>query len=106
MAYREASERSSPQDRIVLLVRRARDVFHKAAKYKKSLTGNNFYADKLAELRADATNAFRELSDHSVGDTCALAEMIEASFSASTNQQQRIEAERALIYELSTTWKK
>jgi hypothetical protein len=106
MAHQESPEGSSPQERIVLLVRRVGDVVRKARRHNKTLTGRNYCADKLAELRLDATYAFRELSDHTVGDTSALAELIEACFSPSMPQQKRLEAERALLYELGTTWKK
>jgi len=98
-------ESPTAHDRIALLARQAAAVARKARAHSKSLTGRNFYADKLAELRVDATNAFRELSERTVGDTSALAELIEACFSPWVMPQQRLEAERALTHELKTTWK-
>ena len=76
-----------------------------AKRNRKSLGGNNFYGNKLAEVRADATNAFRELSEHNVGDTSALAELIETCFSPSVTRENRLVAGRALAHELNTTWK-
>lgn len=76
-----------------------------ARKHRKSLTGNNFYAEKLARLRADATNLFRELSTRSVGDASALAELIERCFSSTVDAKARLESKRSLVFALSTTWR-
>jgi len=95
----------TPGDRIALLAKRADAVARKAHKHKQSLTGNNFYANKLAELRAEATNAFRELSVLNVGDTSSLAELVQSCFSESATRETRSKAIRDLLFELSTTWK-
>jgi hypothetical protein len=51
--------------------------------------GLNFYADKLAKLRTDATVAFKELGEPSVGDISAVAEMMEVTFAAETDVRRR-----------------
>jgi hypothetical protein len=80
-------------------------VAKKARKHGKSLRGDNFYGNKLAELRADATNAFRQLSSRSAGDSSALAELVEIVFSPDTHHPKRIEANRELVVALRTTWR-
>jgi len=96
---------TSPSELLTKAVERSIQVAKKAQRYGKSLASDNFYANKLAELRADAANAFSELSSRSVGDTTAMAEMIETVFSPSTNQPERLRAARELIFSLKTTWK-
>lgn len=75
-----------------------------AQKHRKSLRGDNFYGNKLAEVRADATNAFRQLSSRSAGDSSALAELVEVVFSPDTDQPKRLQAARELVFALRTTW--
>jgi hypothetical protein len=94
-----------PSLRLERLVRDALDVARKAKRYRNSLNGDNFYANKLASLRADATNAFRELAFSNAGDTSALAEMIENVFAAATHLKQRTETARNLVFSLQTNWK-
>jgi hypothetical protein len=81
------------------------NVAKKARKYRLSLSGDNFYANKLVELKADATNAFREMTSQSPGDVSAMAEMIEGVFSARTDLKQRTEMSKELIFTLRTTWR-
>jgi|SRR5579872_1811758 len=87
------------------LAQAALDVVRKASKHRRNLAGDNFYGNKLAQLRADATNAFGEMSASSAGDTSAIAELIETSFSATTNKKDRVAAIRELSYSLKTKWK-
>ncbi|MEX2662680.1 MAG: hypothetical protein WD227_12165 [Vicinamibacterales bacterium] len=75
----------------------------KARKHRKSLRGDNFYANKLADLRADATNAYRQLSAQSAGDSSALAELVETVFSPDTAQPARLDASRELAFAMRTT---
>ncbi len=96
---------STPQERLARLADEAIIVASRARKNKKRLSGNNFYGEKLARLRADATNAFRELSARSAGDASALAEMIENTFSADVDPRRRLESKRDLVFALSTTWR-
>jgi len=64
----------------------------------------NYYADKMANLRAEATNAFRRLSAQSVGDTSALAELMEIVFSVEAGPNDRAQAARDLQFRIKTTW--
>ncbi len=75
-----------------------------ARRHSKSLRGDNHYGNKLAELRADATSAYRQLVARSAGDSSALAELIEAVFSPDTTRVRRLEATRELAVALRTTW--
>lgn len=102
---RPKTEGASPAERLEYAVQRALDVAKKARKHRMSLSGANFYANKLAEVRADATNAFNDLSAQSVGDTSAMAEMIEAVFSAVGKPNERVRASRELLFSLKTTWR-
>ncbi len=96
---------STPQKRLAHLAEEAVAVASRARKSKKRLSGNNFYAEKLARLRADAANVFRELSARSAGDASALAEMIENCFSVDAAPRERLESKRGLVFALSTTWR-
>lgn len=80
-------------------------VAKKAKRHKKSLDGDNFYANKLATLRADATNTFRDLAPTSAGDSSAIAELMEDVFSTTTAGRARAKAVRELCYNLRTTWR-
>jgi hypothetical protein len=95
----------SPSSTLDKLAQEALAVAKKARRHSKGLSGDNYYGNKLAQLRADATNAFSELSALSIGDTSALAELIEASFSAGTKQPDRVTAVRELCHALRTRWK-
>ena len=106
MARRRAKkEGESPAQRLEHAVQRALDVVKKARKHRMTLTGANFYASKLVELRADATNAFNDLSAQSAGDTSAMAEMIESVFSPVGQRAERLKASRELLFSLKTTWR-
>jgi hypothetical protein len=80
-------------------------VAKKARKHNKGLSGDNFYGNKLAQLRADAANAVSELSIRSPGDTAALAELVESVFAAVTPQKDRLGAVRELSHSLRTKWR-
>jgi hypothetical protein len=70
-----------------------------------NLSGSNYYANKLVELRADATNVYRELAPLTPGDSSALGEMIERVFSATTAAAAREQSARDLLFSLRTTWR-
>jgi hypothetical protein len=101
----ESQKILGPRGRIAILVNRASEVARKGRKGNQSLSGNKYYANKLAELRADATNASRELPDRGVRETAALAQLVEVCFSPSVTTQQRRTAERELLFQLRTAWK-
>ena len=75
-----------------------------ARKHRQSLSGDNFYGNKLVGMRADAINAFRQLASRSAGDSSALAELVEVVFDPSTPKSKRLEASRELGLALRTTW--
>jgi hypothetical protein len=94
----------SPQERLGRLMDEAIKTAKMARKHGQSLKRTNFYANKLADLRADATNAFGRMSAKTVGDTTALAELIQKVFSADASAQDRAQAGRDLRFALKTTW--
>ena len=95
---------STPADTLDALARQAVALAKTARKHRKNLNGDNFYGNKLVELRADAINAFRQLVTRSAGDSTALAELVEAVFSPTTPKERRLEASRQLGVALRTTW--
>jgi hypothetical protein len=106
MSRRRRTQHSGPpSERLGALVGQALDVAKKARRNRKSLSGDNFYGNKLAALRADATNAFRQLASRSAGDASALAELLQMIFAANVPQSKRLQAARELAFALRTTWK-
>lgn len=95
----------SPAASLEALAQQALHIAKTALKHKQNLARDNYYGNKLAELRADAANAFRGLSAQSVGDTTALAELIESVFAAPTAASDRLASARELVFALRTTWK-
>src|SRR5437867_214451 len=96
---------SSPSERLESAVDQALHVVRKARKHRISLSSDNFYANKLAELRAEASNAFRDLSSQSAGDVTAMAEMMEIVFSGNSISTKRLATARDLLFSLKTTWR-
>ena len=94
-----------PTDDLAALVKRAVDLAKTARRNRANLSGDNYYANKLVELRADATNVYRELAPVTPGDSSALGEMIERVFGASTASKARAESARELLFSLQTTWR-
>jgi hypothetical protein len=102
---RKAKLPSSPTERLEALVARVVELAKTARRNRMSLSGSNYYADKLVEMRADATNIYRELTPLTPGDSSALGEMIERVFAASTPPKARAETARDLTFSLRTTWR-
>jgi hypothetical protein len=103
---RKTEAARTPVQRLQQIVDGAIDVARTARKNHASLNGMNFYADKLAKLRTDATIAFGELGEPSVGDISAVAEMIQLTFAPDTDIKKRVSVARELTHELQTTkWK-
>lgn len=95
----------SPSEALEKLSRAALAVAKKAKRYRASLGGDNFYANKLATLRADATNTFRSLASSSAGDSSATAELMESVFAPTTDSVTRAKAVQELCYNLRTSWR-
>jgi hypothetical protein len=100
------TERPPPIQLLLGCIDAALDIARTAARNGKSLDGANFYANKMANVRADATNAFARLSTGSVGDTAALAELMQKVFSIDASPKDRAQAARDIQFALRTTWAK
>lgn len=99
------TEDVAPAKLLEQLAKEALAVSKKAKKHGQNLSGQGFYAKKLAELRIRATNAFTDLTAVSPGDTSALAELTGSVFSPTTQPKVRSESERELAFALRTTWR-
>jgi len=97
--------RLSPSETLETLARAAVGVAKKARRSHKSLEGDNFYANKLATLRADATNTFRSLNSGGPGDSSAIAELMETIFAPLTHPKMRTKALQEFSYNLRTAWR-
>ena len=100
----EFSEPSSPE-KLESIIQDALSIAKKAKKHKKSLSGDNFYVQKLAVIRADATNIFSDLTGQSAGDVSAMAEMIGHVFAPQTSLKLRRSTAQELLFSLRTTWR-
>ena len=105
-ARRRSDEPDSPASLLETLAKQALDTAKTARRHRNSLSGDNFYGNKLANLRLDAASAFGRISEQSTGDTTAVAELIEAVFSATTPKDARLSAFRELSFSLRKTWRK
>jgi hypothetical protein len=99
------AKKLSASERLESLVEDSWTSIKKARKHRKSLAGDNFYAEKLAAQRSTATNLYKEMSVYNVGDVTTLAEMIEVVFSPDTDFDDRRTASRNLLHEIRTVWK-
>jgi len=97
--------RLSPSETLESLARAAVDVAKKARRNHKNLEGDNFYANKLATVRADATNCFRSLNSGGPGDSSAIAELMETVFAPLTHPKVRTKALQEFCYNLRTSWR-
>jgi hypothetical protein len=97
-------KRRTPQDVIADLAKQADELTRTAKRNRKSLTGANFYAEKLVQLRTDATIAFRQLASGDVGDVSVLTELFDTTFSPSADRDKRRDAVRDLRFQLKTKW--
>src|SRR5438094_9941739 len=102
MAKNENEIVDPPDIQLLHLVEKTLDVAKKARRHHATLSGLNFYADKLAKLKTDAVVCFQQLNDPSVGDISAMAEMVEGVFAAHTDYKLRVELSRNLLHELKT----
>jgi hypothetical protein len=99
------NEDAPPAKRLEQLAQEAVSVARKARKHRQSLTGQGFYAKKLAQLRIGATNAFAALKGTTAGDASALAELVASVFAPGTQSRLRTDSERELTFALRTTWR-
>ena len=97
---------STPQELLSDLIESALATAKTARKNHQSLSGVNYYADKMANLRADATNAFGAVPKGTVGNTTAVAELMQTVFSIDASPKDRATAARDLQFTIKTTWSK
>jgi hypothetical protein len=100
----ESFEQVSPQQQLLSLIDDALGVAKTARRHRKALDGANFYAAKMANLRADATNSFSRLASKSVGDTSAQAELMQRVFSVAATAKERAQAAQELQFKIKTDW--
>jgi hypothetical protein len=105
-ARRRSGEPDTPASLLEHLAKQALDTAKTGRRHHRALSGDNFYGNKLAELRLDAASAFEEFSEQSTGDTAAVAELIETVFAAATPKDDRLRAFRELSFSLRKTWRK
>jgi hypothetical protein len=78
------------------LTQQALEVAKKARRNRKSLSGDNHYGNKFADLKYQATEAFEQLATLSMGDATALAELLASIFHPNTVSTDRLRAQREL----------
>ncbi len=93
-----------PRETLLKLTAEAMMAAGTAKKHGQSLSGNNFYADKMATLRADATIAFRKLAPRAAGNSPGLADLLRIIFSANSSTRERQNAVRELQFDLKTAF--
>jgi hypothetical protein len=93
----------APQDQLKRWIKEAINVAKIAKRHRKSLSGENFYADKLFHLRADATRVYDKISNGAPGGISALAGHVERLFSNDATSKERAHAARELQVALKTT---
>lgn len=105
MSSSKPSAKDTPAIRLESLIKQGLDIAKTAHRHRKSLSGDNYYGNRLAELKAEATNLFADLSRQSAGDVTTMAESLEAVFSPKTQRDTRTETARELVFSLRTTWR-
>lgn len=98
-----AGEKSPPYLRLRELADGAVVVARKAKRQRKGLAGANHYAERLAELRAEAAIALRDLAAGG-RDITRLTNLADTCFSVGTEGGERLAAARELAFELHTSW--
>jgi len=101
---RQAAPSKTAQEHLGELAHEATRLAKTARRHAKSLTGANFYANKMADLRADATNLCKRLSKKSVDDPTRLCELAQKVFSPDCAAADRAAAAGDLRFALKTNW--
>lgn len=101
----KASSPDTPSEHLESLINQSTKIVKTARRHKVNLSGDNYYANKLASLRADATNMYRNLPPVTAGDSSAIAELVGHVFHPDTRKKDRDTAARDAIYSLRTTWR-
>jgi len=85
---------ATPASLLLDLTQQALAVAKKARRNRKSLSGDNYYGNRFADLKSRATEAFEQLETHSTGDATALAELLASVFHPNTVSPDRLRAQR------------
>src|SRR5450830_905148 len=98
MAARRMSgdQDTTPASLLRDLTQQALEVAKKARRNRKSLSGDNHYGNRFADLKSRATEAFEQLATLSTGDATALAELLANIFHPNTDSADRLGAQREL----------
>src|SRR5688500_12302155 len=87
---------ASPTSLLQDLSQQSLDTAKKARRHHKSLSGDNYYGNRFADLKSQATEAFEQLANLSTGDATTLAELIAVVFHPNTNAADRLRNQREL----------
>ncbi len=89
-------QHATPASLLQDLTQQALAVAKKARRNRKSLSGDNHYGNRFADLKSRATEAFEQLPTLSTGDATALAELLANVFHPSAASGDRLRAQREL----------
>jgi hypothetical protein len=92
--YDEKDE--TPASLLLDVSQQALEVAKKARRHRKSLSGDNHYGNRFADLKSRATEAFEQLGALSTGDATALAELIAGVFHPNAVAADRLRNQREL----------
>lgn len=87
---------ATPASLLQDLSQQALEVAKKARRHRKSLSGDNHYGNRFADLKSRATEAFEQLAALSTGDATTLAELITVVFHTNTAAADRLRNQREL----------
>src|SRR5450759_3594797 len=98
MAARSQSgdQDATPASLLQDLSQQSLEVAKKARRHRKSLSGDNHYGNRFADLKSRATEAFEQLAALSTGDATTLAELIAVVFHPNTAAADRLRNQREL----------
>lgn len=96
---------SGPVDKILTMITEVGNVISKARKHRRSLEGDNFYANKLAALRSDAAVALKALPTPDPPEALTtLTEHLDVVFSAEATKPNRLRAQRDARHLVKIAW--
>jgi hypothetical protein len=95
---------SQPRPQLIGLIGRAIQVAKTAKRHKKSLSGTGFYADKMNDLRAEATNVLSQFHSKPGAADPELDAAIQLVFAGSTITKDRVRAAQELKFKVNTEW--
>lgn len=84
------------------ILKNAIDCSKQAKKFRKSLKGDNFYANKFNTLKAESTRLFSELKFDNLQDSISIVEIIDIIFKLETEVTRRVELLREFDFRIKT----